>query len=85
MAKQRNLDPMAEPKTLVNAIDIAEGLQPVEAFVLWFVRSHLIEDETTSRNCLTRRGNEKVVDAFYIDHAARQINIIQIPLVSLWI
>jgi hypothetical protein len=77
MAKQKAIDPIVELKVLVDEIVHTEGLQPDEAFVLWFIRSHLLEDPTASRNCLTRRGNEKGVDAIYIDHAARQVDIIQ--------
>src|SRR5688572_14109064 len=77
MAKQKTIDPIVELKDLVNEIAHTEALQPDEAFILWFIRSHLLEDPTASRNCLTRRGNEKGVDAIYIDHAARQVNIIQ--------
>ena len=77
MANQKTVDPIVELKTLVKEIAHAEALQPDEAFILWFIRSHLLEDPTASRNCLTRRGNEKGVDAIYIDHAARQVNIIQ--------
>src|SRR5262245_20124360 len=77
MAKQKAIDPIVELKSLVNEIAHAEALQPDEAFILWFIRVHLLEDPTASRNCLTRRGNEKGVDAIYIDHAARQVDIIQ--------
>ena len=77
MAKQKTIDPIVELKDLVDEIVHTEGIQPDEAFVLWFIRSHLLEDQTASRNCLTRRGNEKGVDGIYIDHAARQVDIIQ--------
>lgn len=77
MVSQKAIDPIVELKVLVDEIVHTEGLQPDEAFVLWFIRSHLLEDPTASRNCLTRRGNEKGVDAIYIDHAARQVDIIQ--------
>lgn len=77
MAKRKIIDPIVELKGLVAEIAHAEALQPDEAFILWFIRSHLVEDLTVSRNCLTRRGNEKGVDAIFIDHAARQVNIIQ--------
>ena len=77
MAKQKLVHPIIELKALVDEIVHIEGLQPDEAFVLWFIRSHLLEDPMSSRNCLTRRGNEKGVDAIYIDHAARQVDIIQ--------
>ncbi len=63
MAKQKTVNPIVELKALVDEIVHAEGLQPDEAFVLWFIRSHLVEDPMASRNCLTRRGNEKGVDA----------------------
>src|SRR5690606_3920114 len=75
--KRKEIDPIRELKALVDEISKTEGLQPDEAFFLWFVRSHLVDDPTTSRNCLTHRGNEKGVDAIFIDHAARQVNIIQ--------
>jgi hypothetical protein len=71
------IDPVRELKHLVAEIEHKEGLQPDEAFVLWFVRCHLTENQEISRACLTRRGNEKGVDAIYIDHAARQVSIIQ--------
>ncbi len=77
MANKITANPIAELKDLVTELQHAEGIQPDEAFVLWFVRSHLVENESESRNCLTRRGNEKGVDAIYFDHAARQVSIIQ--------
>ena len=77
MAKKNIIDPIVEIKELVEELAHDEVLQPDEAFILWFIRSHLLEEPIASRNCLTRRGNEKGVDAIYIDHAARQVNIIQ--------
>ena len=77
MAKKNIIDPIVEIKELVEELAHEEVLQPDEAFILWFIRSHLLEEPIASRNCLTRRGNEKGVDAIYIDHAARQVNIIQ--------
>jgi hypothetical protein len=74
---QETIDPIKELKQLVGEIERKEGLQPDEAFVLWFVRSHLTENEEHSRASLTRRGHEKGVDAIHIDHGARQVSIVQ--------
>src|SRR3989338_4465003 len=77
-SKQKHaVDPIRELNRLVGELQRAETIQPDEAFILWFIRSHLIENDEISRNCLTRRGNEKGVDALYIDHAPRQVNLIQ--------
>ena len=75
--RTETLDTMNELRKLVQELQHSEGLQPDEAFVLWFIRSHLVESEDLSRASLTRRGNEKGVDAIYIDHAPRQVHIIQ--------
>lgn len=77
-SKQKHaVDPIRELNRLVGELQRGEAIQPDEAFILWFIRSHLIENDEISRNCLTRRGNEKGVDALYIDHAPRQVNLIQ--------
>ena len=77
MPKNTPATPLRELGDLVREIERREALRPDQAFVLWFVRSHLLEDEEDSRQCLTGRTNEKGLDAIYLDHPARQVNLIQ--------
>jgi hypothetical protein len=52
-------------------------LSPDNAFVVWFLRAFIVEDEKVAVGALRGGSRDKGVDAVYIDHDARTVFLLQ--------
>jgi hypothetical protein len=48
-----------------------------DAFVVWFLRAYILEDEKLAVSALTGNAGEKGIDAVYIDDSARVVHLVQ--------
>jgi len=53
------------------------GLKEDSAFVLWFLRAYLADSEDAAVEALTGETSDKGIDAVFLDHSAKQANIVQ--------
>ncbi len=79
MKKKATLSELKNEITLIKKRYPA--LKDDAAFVFWFLHAYLVDKEELAKNSLTGkvggRTGEKNIDAIYIDHKARQCNVIQ--------
>jgi hypothetical protein len=52
-------------------------LKPDEAFITWFLRAFIVDDEDEARRSLTGKSRDKGIDAIYIDHDSRTVFVLQ--------
>jgi len=52
-------------------------LKPDEAFLVWFLRAFIVDDEDEARKSLTGKSRDKGIDAVYIDNNARTVFVLQ--------
>ena len=64
-------------KEILEIRDRYPHLSPDSAFVAWFMRAFITEDEKQAVESLTGKAGDKSSDAIYIDHDNRIIFIIQ--------
>lgn len=64
-------------KDQVSEIMSAHHLREDDAFVVWFLRAFVLDDEVTAKAALTDDSNERAIDAVYIDDSARVVHIVQ--------
>ena len=64
-------------KEILELRDIYPHLTPDSAFVAWFMRAFITDDEKQAVNSLTGKAGDKSSDAIYIDHDNRLVFIIQ--------
>ncbi len=71
------IDPVVELNQLIKEISLTENIHPDEAFILWFLQTYLVDNKEEALASITGRSNDKALDAIYVDHKARQVNLIQ--------
>ena len=64
-------------KEILELRDRFPHLTPDSAFVAWFMRAFITDDEIQAVNSLTGKAGDKSSDAIYIDHDNRIVFIIQ--------
>jgi hypothetical protein len=64
-------------KENLEIIDRNPTLSPDAAFVAWFIKAFITDDEVKAVNALYGRANDKNADAIYFDHKTRIVFIIQ--------
>jgi hypothetical protein len=64
-------------KEVIEIIDRHPFLSPDNAFVAWFLRAFIVDNEEIAVNSLVGGPRDKGVDAIFIDHDSRAVFIIQ--------
>jgi Phage integrase family len=73
-----NKDPLAPLRKEVREIqDRHPELSPDNAFVVWFLRAFIVDEESTARSAIVGGARDKGVDGLHIDHDNRLVSVIQ--------
>jgi hypothetical protein len=73
-----NNDPLAPLRKEVREIqDRHPELSPDNAFVVWFLRAFIVDEEGTARTAIVGIARDKSVDALHIDHDNRLVSVVQ--------
>lgn len=64
-------------KEVIEIIDRHPTLSPDNAFVVWFLRAFIVENEDVAVKSLKGGSRDKGVDALFIDHESRAVFLIQ--------
>lgn len=73
-----NNDPLAPLRNEVGEIqDRHPELSPDNAFVVWFLRAFIVDDERTALGAIVGGARDKGVDALHIDHDNRLVSVVQ--------
>jgi hypothetical protein len=55
----------------------AYNLRDDDAFVIWFLRAYVVDDDARARAALTDDNAERAIDAIHIDDSARVVHMVQ--------
>lgn len=73
-----NADPLNPLRKEVREVqDRHPELSPDNAFVVWFLRAFVVDDEETARGAIVGGARDKGVDALHIDHDNRLVTVVQ--------
>lgn len=73
-----NNDPLGPLRKEVREIkDRHPELADDNAFVVWFLRAFIVDDESTARSAIVGGARDKGVDALHIDHDNRLVSLVQ--------
>src|SRR5687768_6237835 len=61
----------------VNGLKKAYNLRDDDAFVVWFLRAYILDDERRAREALTGDSDERAIDAIHIDDSAKVVHLLQ--------
>ena len=61
----------------VNGFEKSHNLQADDAFVVWFLRAYILDDEARAIEALTGDSDERAIDAIHIDDSAKVVHIVQ--------
>jgi len=64
-------------REIIEITDRHPQLAPDEAFLVWYLRAFVADDETSAVQALTGRRGDKSADAVYIDHEAQTVFVTQ--------
>ena len=64
-------------KEVKEIIDRNPTLSPDNAFITWFIKAYITDDENKAIDALSGGANDKNADAIYIDHKTKIIFLIQ--------
>src|SRR5829696_7308480 len=53
------------------------NLREDDAFVMWFLRAYVVDDDNDAKTALTDDSGERAVDAVHIDDSARVVHLLQ--------
>lgn len=71
-------DPLSPLKKEVREVqDRHPELSPDNAFVVWFLRAFVVDDEDTALEAIVGGARDKGVDALHVDHDNRLVTVIQ--------
>jgi hypothetical protein len=64
-------------KEVIEIIDRHPTLSPDNAFVVWFLRAFIVENEDVGVQSLKGGSRDKGVDALFVDHESRAVFLVQ--------
>lgn len=64
-------------KQILEIQDKYPNISPEEAFVIWFLRAYVVDNETQALEGLTGESYDKGIDAIYFDHDLSKVYVIQ--------
>lgn len=53
------------------------GLREDDAFVAWFFRAYILDDEAKAKAALTDDSGERAIDGIYVDDSAQVVHMVQ--------
>jgi hypothetical protein len=71
-------DPLSPLRKEVREVqDRHPELSPDNAFVVWFLRAFIVDDEDTALSAIVGGARDKGVDAIHVDHDNRLVTVVQ--------